>query len=192
MHLQTFARGAGALLILATTIEAHKGTHDQLNLIHRRHREQKQRELNETIVEHSGRHELRKRGQCAFPTGAGLIAVTPGSANGGWAMSPDQPCRPGSYCPYACPSGQVSVQWDPKATSYSYPQSMVRNLRGMGVLLLTRCRTVDYTATVMGKFPSRSQISHIVSQLQQTLVLPTMLEASSLFARRFCQETRPC
>jgi len=66
-----------------------------------------------------------KSGQCAFPSDAGLVAVTPSSSNGGWAMSPDQPCTPGNYCPYACPPGQISMQWDPDATSYSYPMSMV-------------------------------------------------------------------
>lgn len=64
-------------------------------------------------------------GSCQFPSDAGLFAVTPGSKNAGWAMSPDQTCEPGSYCPYACPSGQVMAQWDPSATSYTYPGSMV-------------------------------------------------------------------
>lgn len=31
----------------------------------------------------------------------------------------------GSYCPYACPAGQLMAQWDPKATKYAYPESMV-------------------------------------------------------------------
>ncbi|OXV10622.1 hypothetical protein Egran_01617 [Elaphomyces granulatus] len=66
----------------------------------------------------------RKGGQCQFPTDAGLVAVAPNEKNAGWAMSPDQTCLPGHYCPYACPPGQVSMQWDPDATSYSYPQSM--------------------------------------------------------------------
>lgn len=66
----------------------------------------------------------KRTGQCAFPEEAGLVPV-PGSSNGGWAMSPDECCEPGGYCPYACPPGQISMQWDPKATSYSYPQSMV-------------------------------------------------------------------
>jgi hypothetical protein len=68
---------------------------------------------------------LKKRGTCDFPSNAGLVAVTPGSKNAGWALSPDQSCSAGSYCPYACPSGQVMAQWDPKATSYTYPGSMV-------------------------------------------------------------------
>ncbi|KMP07578.1 Sim1p [Coccidioides immitis H538.4] len=68
---------------------------------------------------------LKKRGgQCEFPSDAGLVAVTPNEENAGWAMSPDQPCEPGNYCPYACPPGMVMAQWDPKATSYTYPQSM--------------------------------------------------------------------
>ncbi|KAJ5879711.1 hypothetical protein N7455_003176 [Penicillium solitum] len=68
---------------------------------------------------------LQKRsGKCEFPSDAGLVEITPNEKNAGWAMSPDEPCEPGNYCPYACPPGQVSMQWDPKATSYSYPMSM--------------------------------------------------------------------
>ena len=70
----------------------------------------------------------RRGGQCQFPTNAGLVAVTPESQNGGWAMSPNQPCLPGNYCPYACPPGQMMDQWDPEATSYTYPQSMVSRI----------------------------------------------------------------
>ncbi|KAL8687088.1 MAG: hypothetical protein Q9224_005256, partial [Gallowayella concinna] len=65
----------------------------------------------------------KRTGQCQFPADAGLVPVA-GSSNGGWAMSPDECCEPGGYCPYACPPGQISMQWDPEATSYSYPQSM--------------------------------------------------------------------
>ncbi|CAD6499244.1 BgTH12-04895 [Blumeria graminis f. sp. triticale] len=61
---------------------------------------------------------------CQFPKDAGLVAITPESKNAGWAMSPDESCSSGSYCPYACPSGQVMAQWNPQATSYTYPQSM--------------------------------------------------------------------
>lgn len=69
--------------------------------------------------------DLKKRsGQCQFPTDAGLIAVTPDAQNAGWAMSPDKPCKPGMYCPYACPPGELMAQWDPEATEYKYPDSM--------------------------------------------------------------------
>lgn len=43
-------------------------------------------------------------------------------------MSPDQPCTPGNWCPYACPPGQLMAQWDPEATSYTYPQSQYGGL----------------------------------------------------------------
>lgn len=73
---------------------------------------------------HHKKSNLVKRGECQFPTDKGLVSVTPDAQNAGWAMSPDQPCKPGMYCPYACPPGQLMAQWDPKATSYSYPGSM--------------------------------------------------------------------
>ncbi|KAI0461313.1 hypothetical protein LJB42_000980 [Komagataella kurtzmanii] len=70
------------------------------------------------------RATLEKRAAtCKFPTDKNLVAVTPNSKNGGWALSPDQECTAGSYCPYACPPGQLMAQWDPSATSYSYPES---------------------------------------------------------------------
>ncbi|KAI9811093.1 MAG: hypothetical protein M1827_005675 [Pycnora praestabilis] len=61
--------------------------------------------------------EKRER-KCQFPKNAGLVAVSPGSVAAGWAMPPDQPCTRGMYCPYACPPGNLSAQWDPQATSY--------------------------------------------------------------------------
>lgn len=62
--------------------------------------------------------------QCKFPRDVGLVPVTLEKLNAGWAMSPDQECLPEKYCPYACPPGQIMAQWDPAATSYTYPISM--------------------------------------------------------------------
>lgn len=92
---------------------------------------------------HSGNHthdhdhdsqELLKRGklvnrsgECAFPEDAGLVIVTPDSMNRGWAMSPDQECTADSFCPYACPPGQLMNQWKPGST-YKYPDSMAGGL----------------------------------------------------------------
>ncbi|OMH83803.1 hypothetical protein AX774_g2685 [Zancudomyces culisetae] len=65
---------------------------------------------------------------CNFPWGDGnfdnVVAITRGAANAGWAMSPDQTCKPGSWCPYACKPGYYSAQWDPKALLYNGPGSM--------------------------------------------------------------------
>ncbi|KAF4966954.1 hypothetical protein FSARC_5439 [Fusarium sarcochroum] len=66
----------------------------------------------------------KREGQCQFPTDdPNMVAVTPDEKNGGWAMSPDQECKPGSYCPFACKPGMVMNQWDPDST-YDYPASM--------------------------------------------------------------------
>lgn len=45
---------------------------------------------------HMHLHHKAKRGegQCKFPEDAGLVAVTPGAKNAGWAMSPDKACKP--------------------------------------------------------------------------------------------------
>ncbi|CAM1511461.1 Fc.00g089740.m01.CDS01 [Cosmosporella sp. VM-42] len=68
---------------------------------------------------------IKKRGgQCEFPTDdPNLVAITPNESNAGWAMSPDQACEPGHYCPFACKPGMVMAQWDPDS-DYSYPASM--------------------------------------------------------------------
>lgn len=69
---------------------------------------------------------VKRGGQCEFPTDdPNMVAVTPDEKNAGWAMSPDQECKPGSYCPFACKPGMVMNQWDPDST-YDYPASMVR------------------------------------------------------------------
>ncbi|KAJ4315213.1 hypothetical protein N0V84_008481 [Fusarium piperis] len=66
----------------------------------------------------------KRGGQCQFPTDdSNMVAVTPDEKNAGWAMSPDQECKPGSYCPFACKPGMVMNQWDPDST-YVYPASM--------------------------------------------------------------------
>ena len=139
MRTRTFTASAIALLLLATAVSAkHGAVHEHLQQLHRRHHEREvARSIPETAEQgieirsaapetSAPEAELEKRGgQCAFPYDAGIVPVTPGSSNAGWAMSPDQPCKPGNYCPYACPPGQVMMQWDPSATSYSYPKSMV-------------------------------------------------------------------
>lgn len=132
-------------LLCAVAAEASQHTHGRL---HHRHHDKKDV------------HEKRG-GKCQFPSDAGLVSITPGSMNRGWAMSPDQPCEPGSYCPYACPPGQVSMQWDPKATSYPSPLSMVGCListSGLAHMLIVY-RTVVSTAMRTAKSRSLSPTS---------------------------------
>lgn len=127
-----FSRSACALILLGFAIADAKHSHEHLVALEKRHRahhhtHQSKAERGESAIGLAApaASPIEKRdGQCQFPYNAGLVPVTPGSSNAGWAMSPDQPCTPGHYCPYACPSGQVSMQWNPDATSYSYPASM--------------------------------------------------------------------
>lgn len=139
MRTESLLGGAGALLLAVTVVSAGHDAHHNFDVLHQRHRAHREHERsvaetgelgieNRSMSPQSAEVDVEKRTtQCQFPTGAGLTSVTPGSSNAGWAMSPDQPCTPGSYCPYACPAGQVSMQWDPDATSYTYPLSMVRH-----------------------------------------------------------------
>ena len=116
-----------AILALHLSVACAKHGNVHLNALERRHRHS--RNLHSSTAETGPAVELRdldigkRSGQCQFPADAGLVAVTPNDSNGGWAMSPDQCCEPGHYCPYACPAGQVMAQWDPDATSYTYPMS---------------------------------------------------------------------
>lgn len=66
----------------------------------------------------------KRENVCKFPSNQNLISVTSDKDNAGWAISPDQKCTGGSYCPYACPPGKLMAQWDKSATTYSYPSSM--------------------------------------------------------------------
>jgi hypothetical protein len=79
----------------------------------------------ETSSSKAKRVAKKRGGSCPFPTDdPNLVAVTPDEKNAGWAMSPDQECEPGNYCPFACKPGMVMNQWEPDST-YSYPSSMV-------------------------------------------------------------------
>ncbi|PYI11851.1 hypothetical protein BO78DRAFT_425728 [Aspergillus sclerotiicarbonarius CBS 121057] len=125
----------------------------------------------------------KRGGSCQFPSGAGLIAVTPGELNGGWAMSPNQECKPGGYCPYACPAGQVSMQWDPEATSYTYPLSMNGGLYcdengKMQKPFPDRPYCQDGTGVVSAKNKCKEHISFCQTVLpgNEAMLIPTLVE----------------
>lgn len=111
-----FASAVVLLSLPASTVaSSHRRLHQLPNKKHTHLRSHTVEDANSIV----------KRGQCAFPTDdPNLVAVTPDAQNAGWAMSPDQPCKPGSYCPIACKPGMVMAQWDPDS-SYTYPASMV-------------------------------------------------------------------
>jgi hypothetical protein len=89
-----------ALFAVASLVSAHS---EQLfPLIHRHVRRAGHKHHQKKHVDLPA---VKRESQCQFPTDVGLVPVTPDQQNAGWAMSPNQPCLPGNYCPYACPSG---------------------------------------------------------------------------------------
>jgi hypothetical protein len=136
-----------AILLLSVPSQA---SHSHLQALEKRHSHHHHKKAHTSLrVEglEEAAQDLKKRGSCTFPTNVGLVSVTPGSLNAGWAQAPDMPCKPGHYCPYACPpgkspsklaifrrcmcadrtTGQLMAQWCPTSTSYVYPDSQVRS-----------------------------------------------------------------
>lgn len=66
---------------------------------------------------------VARKATCTLPDHPDLVYI-PGKDNNGFAMSPDQSCNDGDYCPIACVPGKVMAQWKP-GTTYTYPESMV-------------------------------------------------------------------
>lgn len=64
-----------------------------------------------------------RKASCSLPDDPDLVHV-PGDVNNGFAMSPDEPCEDGKWCPIACRPGKVMAQWKPD-TVQVYPESMV-------------------------------------------------------------------
>lgn len=117
----------------AASHHQHRHQHRQLHHQHHHHHTSKRDDYHFSNATANPRYESRRpeklqaRGgaKCEFPTSKGLFAVTPGSMNGGWALAPDQECVDGTWCPIACPAGQVMAQWKP-GTTYAFPESTVR------------------------------------------------------------------
>ncbi|KAI1197529.1 beta-glucosidase-domain-containing protein [Nemania serpens] len=139
MKTTTLQAAIGSAILLLATQPCYAGSqhlhHHQHRQIHHQHqhhhRHTNKRENynsnNATVNPRYDSHrpeKLQARGgaKCEFPTTKGLFAVTPNAMNGGWALAPDQECVDGTWCPIACPSGQVMAQWKP-GTTYVYPES---------------------------------------------------------------------
>jgi hypothetical protein len=132
----TAAIGSAILILTARPCDAssqHQHLHrHQHQPLHHRHHGHKREIFGSSNATANPRYESRRperlqpRGgaKCEFPNNKGLFAVTPGSLNGGWALAPDQECVDGTWCPIACPPGQVMAQWKPN-THYTYPESTV-------------------------------------------------------------------
>jgi hypothetical protein len=67
--------------------------------------------------------KVARKATCSLPDHPDLVRVS-GQDNNGFAMSPDEPCEDGKWCPIACKSGKLMAQWKP-GTKQVYPESMV-------------------------------------------------------------------
>ncbi|PNY29368.1 secreted beta-glucosidase adg3, partial [Tolypocladium capitatum] len=114
--------GSATILLSAPGCEA-TSTHRQLHHLQRKSSHHSHGSVH-SRAEVGLLENAKRGGLCPFPSDdPNLVAVTPNAKNAGWAMSPDQECKPGSYCPIACKPGMVMAQWEPDST-YNYPQSM--------------------------------------------------------------------
>lgn len=134
------------------------------------------------------RRLVNRAGQCAFPESAGLVAITPGSSNAGWAMSPDQECTAGSYCPYACPPGQLMNQWK-VGTTYTYPESMDGGLYCDESGSMTKpFPQKDYCVDGVGTVSAVNKCGKVVAVCQtvlpgnEAMLIPTSVERSAVIA----------
>ncbi|KAK0636872.1 hypothetical protein B0T17DRAFT_92654 [Bombardia bombarda] len=122
MRLTTFqaALGSASLFFAASPVSAthaHRQAHEEYG---KRHSHNDHHQSGELL--RSEARNVQKRAPCSLPDHPDLIHV-PGDVNNGFAMSPDEPCEDGKYCPFACAPGKVMAQWEPNST-YVYPQSM--------------------------------------------------------------------
>lgn len=131
---------------------------------------------------------VNRAGQCAFPESEGLIAITPGELNAGWALSPDQECTAGSWCPFACPSGQLMNQWK-KGTTYSYPESQYGGLYCDESGSITKpFEDEDYCVEGVGTVSAVNKCGDVVAVCQtvlpgnEAMLIPTSVEGSAVIA----------
>lgn len=128
---------------------------------------------------------FKRGGTCSFPTDKGLVAVQTGGSNAGWAMHNDQQCSYGSWCPYACPPGQLMNQWDPSVTTYSYPGSQNGGLWCDDSGNLQAQRSGDYcvdgAGTVSAKNSAGSNVAFCQTVLpgNEEMLIPTDVGSGS-------------
>lgn len=99
---------AALVLLCAETSSAHRSTH-------RRHTHSQFSKLAKIHAEVEHVNVEKRKATCTLPDHDDLHFV-PGDVNNGFAMSPDQACEDGMYCPIACKPGMVMAQWEAGST----------------------------------------------------------------------------
>ncbi|KAK5633203.1 hypothetical protein RRF57_008917 [Xylaria bambusicola] len=187
-----------AMLLLATQpecVSAQHHQHQHRELHHQHHHTSKRDQFAASNATSNPRYESRRPGKlqarggakCEFPTSKGLFAVTPNALNGGWALAPDQECVDGTWCPIACPSGQVMAQWKPD-THYTYPDSTYGGIYCDGgkidVPFEDKPWCVDGTGTVAAVNKAGSVVSFCQTVLPgyEDMIIPTDVHDSATLA----------
>jgi hypothetical protein len=190
MKFSTLQAAVGSAVILLSdqhcqATSAHRKAH-QLDKRHTHGHGHHQRNEVELV-------DKRTAAKCTFPSDGDLVAVTPHAANGGWAMSPDQECRGGMWCPIACKPGKVMAQWDPNST-YVPATSMV-SADGpfpLGSPAADNIRMEGCIAARMGKSRKPLTAYQCVSMVPVPSRLSTRLAPQCHGARPSCQAMRLC
>jgi hypothetical protein len=126
MRFSTFQAAIGSASILFSAQPA------AASLGHRHSHEHHARRHGHGHGRLSSAPKVARKATCSLPDHPDLVRVA-GQDNNGFAMSPDEPCEDGKWCPIACKSGKLMAQWKP-GTKQVYPESMVGDrpfLRGL-------------------------------------------------------------
>ncbi|KAK4640567.1 hypothetical protein QC761_601530 [Podospora bellae-mahoneyi] len=118
-----------------------------------------------------------RKAPCSLPDDPDLVRV-PGDVNNGFAMSPDEPCEDGKWCPIACRSGKVMAQWKPN-TKYTYPESMYGGLYCDGGKPMKPFKEKPYCVDGTGAVKAVNKCGKVVSFCQtvlpgnEAMIIPT-------------------
>ncbi|KAL2173849.1 uncharacterized protein P884DRAFT_210782 [Thermothelomyces heterothallicus CBS 202.75] len=128
MRISTFQAAIGSASVLFTAQSAsvsigHRHAHVEYA---RRHAHGHNHDGRQVEGAANATEVVARKATCTLPDHPDLVYI-PGQDNNGFALSPDQSCNDGDYCPIACVSGKVMAQWKP-GTTYTYPESMYGGL----------------------------------------------------------------
>ncbi|KAI9467585.1 hypothetical protein LPJ55_005514 [Coemansia sp. RSA 990] len=113
-----------------------------------------------------------------------VVPITPKESNGGWAMSPNQMCKPNSWCPYACEPGYYSAQWDPSALVYNGQGSMNGGLYADGSGKLSKpfpskpfCAPGMFNAGIKNTLGQSVSACQTVYPGNEAMIIPSVAQA---------------
>ncbi|KAJ2624868.1 hypothetical protein H4R22_005019 [Coemansia sp. RSA 1290] len=99
-------------------------------------------------------------------------------------MSPNQMCKPNSWCPYACEPGYYSAQWDPSALVYNGQGSMNGGLYADGSGKLSKpfpskpfCAPGMFNAGIKNTLGQSVSACQTVYPGNEAMIIPSVAQA---------------